>query len=86
MRWNGAMGNFTEITQESRLLGRPLATGDVVKATIVGNTIRAYINGMEVGRAVDSTFSSGQPGISFFIRPGGHQRLLGLTHYTVTSP
>jgi hypothetical protein len=87
VRWNGAMGDFTVLPiLNERSLGRPLATGDVIKGSIVGNTIRVYINGNEMGRAVDSTFSTGQPGISFFIRPGGHQRLLGLTSYTATSP
>ena len=66
-------------------MGRPLVTGDVIKATIVGNVISAYINGALLARATDSTFSSGQPGISFFIRPGGSPAMLGITSYAVTS-
>lgn len=87
MRWNGRPGDFTELpVANARSLGRPLMTGDIIRGTINGNTIRIYINGVEMGRAVDSTFSTGQPGIGFFIRPRGHQRLLGLSSYTVTSP
>jgi hypothetical protein len=87
VRWNGAIGDYTYLSVlDARGLGRPLATGDVIKATIAGNTIRVYINGTEMGRAVDSALATGQPGISFFIRPGGYNRLLGLTSYSVTSP
>ena len=87
VRWNGDFESFTPLQVfDSRGLGRDLVTGDVIKASIVGNEIRAYINGVQMGRAVDSTFAAGQPGIAFFIRPGGYQRLLGLTSYTVASP
>jgi hypothetical protein len=39
-----------------------------VKATIVGNVITTYINGIQVGRATDSTYATGQPGIGFFLQ------------------
>jgi hypothetical protein len=87
MRWNGAMGDFTGLQHtEENYLGRHLQTGDVIKATIVGNVISAYINGQLMARAVDSAITSGQPGIGFFIRPGGSQRLLGLSSFTASSP
>jgi hypothetical protein len=88
MRWNGAIGNFTQLQstgQGTGSLGRPLVSGDVVKASIVGNVISAYINGVLIGQAIDSTFTSGRPGISFFIRPGGSPLLLGLSSYTLTT-
>ena len=88
MRWNGGIGNFTPLQgtgQGTGSLGRPLVSGDVVKATIVGNVISAYINGILIGQAIDSTFTSGRPGISFFIRPGGSPLLLGLSSYTLTT-
>jgi hypothetical protein len=85
-RWNGAMGDFSILSVlDERNLGRQLVTGDVIKASMIGNTIRVYINGTEMGHAIDSTFSTGQPGIGFFIRPDGSQRLLGLTSYSVMS-
>ena len=73
------------VPSESRSLGRPLVTGDVIKASMIGNVISLYINGTLMARATDSRFTSGQPGIAFFIRPGGSNRLLGLTSVTATS-
>jgi hypothetical protein len=43
----------------------------VVKATIVGNVITVYKNGIQVAQAADSTYSSGSPGIGFFHFAGG---------------
>jgi hypothetical protein len=87
MRWNGPQGDFshTQLVQ-SGYLGRQLVTGDVLKATIVGNTITMYVNGMLLAKSIDSTFSHGQPGIGFFVRPTGSPKLLGLTSYSATSP
>ncbi|MGD0122956.1 MAG: hypothetical protein ABSC46_10400 [Candidatus Limnocylindrales bacterium] len=39
--------------------------GDVVEATIVGNVIRSYVNGVEVLSATDDVYKSGNPGIGF---------------------
>jgi hypothetical protein len=87
VRWNGSFGDVTFLPiSDYRALGRPLVTRDVVKATIVGNTIRLYINGQQLAWTVDSAIASGQPEISFFIRPGGSQRLLGLTSFSASSP
>jgi len=86
VRWNGAFGDFTVLpTSDVGRLGRELVSGDVIKATIVGNVISAYINGVLIAQAIDSTFVSGQPGIGFFTRPGGNSAHLGLTSYTVSS-
>jgi chitodextrinase len=87
VRWNGRIGDVEPLRlTEEGYFGRPLVTGDVIKATIVGNVIRIYINGVQMGKAVDSTFTTGQPGISFFIRPDGSPQLLGLGRVTATSP
>ncbi len=86
VRWNGEIGQFTvQATTGSDSIGRPLRSGDVVKASIVGSVITTYVNGVEYARASDSAIKTGRPGISFFIRPGGSQKLLGLTSYTVTT-
>jgi hypothetical protein len=90
VRWNGPIGNFTPLHLTGAgqgSLGRDLMTGDVIKATITGNTIRSYINGVLMVEAIDSTYSSGQPGISFFTRPLGvnDNQNFGLSSYTVTS-
>jgi hypothetical protein len=86
VRWNGPFGSFTNLPlSQSGYWGRPLVSGDVVKATIIGNVITTYINGVLMAKATDSTFKTGQPGMGFFIRPGYGQAGLGLTSYTVTS-
>jgi hypothetical protein len=87
VRWNGPLNSWTSLTVTGGAgnLGRKLESGDVVKGTIVGNLISIYINGVLMGRATDSTFTSGQPGIGFFIRQGGNNTNLGLTSYTVSS-
>jgi hypothetical protein len=40
-------------------------TGDVVKATIVGNEIKTYKNGVLMGTAKDNTYIHGNPGFGF---------------------
>ena len=86
MRWNGAMGDFTALPSVpgagTGSYGRALISGDIVKASIVGNVISTYINGTLIAQAIDSTFTNGLPGISFFIRPGGSPLLLGLSSYS----
>jgi hypothetical protein len=45
-----------------------IQTGDVVKATIDENgVIIGYVNGVEVIRATDKTYPSGNPGIGFWL-------------------
>ena len=86
VRWNGAFGDFTPLaTTGSGSVGRELVTGDKIKASIVGNVISTYVNSVLVARATDSTFTTGKPGISFFVRPGGNPALLGLSSYSVTT-
>ena len=46
VRWNGALGNFTYVS--SGITGPGLNDGDTVMATIVGNVITGYINGVQV--------------------------------------
>lgn len=87
VRWNGVKGDFTVIPLSGAShLGREFDTGDTIKATIVGDVISLYVNNNLIGTASDSTYSSGQPGISFFTRPGGDSANFGLTSYTVSSP
>lgn len=66
VRWNGPLGDFTYLIQ-ARGAQYGVADGDVVKATIVGNAITAYINGVQMLRATDDTYASGSPGIGFFL-------------------
>jgi len=66
VRWNGPLGDFTYLnTAEGSHYG--VTNGDVVKATIVGNVITAYINGVQVLQATDNTYKDGSPGMGFYI-------------------
>jgi hypothetical protein len=86
VRWNGPFANFSVLSGSGRgTLGRRLVTGDVIKGTVVGNTITAYINGVQIYRATDSMWTSGQPGIGFFKRTAGLNSDLAITSYTATS-
>jgi hypothetical protein len=82
VRWNGPLGNFTYV---NTLTGGPgLHDGDVVKATIVGSAITAYINGTMVIQGTDSTYTSGNPGVGFFLQPAatGVNSDYGFTNFT----
>ena len=52
VRWNGPLGSFTYVNSA---VGPGIRDGDVVKATMIGSTITAYINGAQVVQATDST-------------------------------
>ena len=39
--------------------------GDLIEATIEGNVLKGFINGVEMISAVDDTYASGAPGIGF---------------------
>ena len=62
VKWNGALADFTYLT---RLNGPQYAvkTGDVIKATMVGNLITAFKNGVAMAQVTDSTFAQGNPGM-----------------------
>ena len=64
VRWNGPVGDFAPVQTAA---GPGLFDGDIVKATIVGNVITAYINGLQVVQGTDSTFANGNPGMGFYV-------------------
>jgi hypothetical protein len=64
VRWNGPLNNFTYVNDRN---GPGLHDGDVVKATISGSTITVYVNGAQVLQGTDSTYTSGSPGMGFFL-------------------
>jgi len=69
VRWNGKLGDFTYLKRyDGAQYG--VKDGDVVKATIVGNVITAYLNGVQVGTATDSTYTTGSPGMGFNLETG----------------
>ena len=67
VRWNGPLGDFTYLADEKGVKCG-VSHGDTVRATIIGNVITAYINDVPIARAIDSTYSSGNPGMGFFIQ------------------
>jgi hypothetical protein len=64
VRWNGPIGDFTSL---ARKVGTEFGVkdGDVVEASIEGDLIRGFINGVEVITATDDVFSEGAPGVGF---------------------
>ena len=64
VRWNGAQADFTGIqTFNGPQFG--VTNGDTVSATIVGNVITTFKNGVQQGQVTDSTFTNGSPGMGF---------------------
>jgi hypothetical protein len=89
VRWNGPVGDFTYLVNTSGAQ-YGVTEGDVVKATIVGNVITAYLNGVEVGTASDATYATGSPGMGMNLETGdasciGTNGDYGFTHYTATA-
>ena len=54
VRWNGPLGDFTYVNYITNYPG--IADGDVISATVNGNLIIGYVNGVEVIRGTDSHF------------------------------
>ena len=66
VRWDGPLGKFTYLA-DMRGTNYGLNNGDIVRASIVGNVITVYINGVEKARVTDDTFKTGNPGIGEFL-------------------
>jgi hypothetical protein len=81
VRWNGGLADFTLLADgQGKQYG--VKTGDVIKATIVGNEIRAYKNGVLMGTAKDSTYSDGTPGFGLDEGKNGDY---GISSFTATA-
>jgi hypothetical protein len=88
VRWNGALGDFTYLFNQSGAQ-YGVKTGDVVSARIVGSVITAYKNGVQMGQANDGTFATGAPGMGFNLESApagcaGTNSNYGYTSYTAT--
>ncbi len=84
VRWNGPLGDFTYLNR-ARGAHCGVADGDVVKATIVGKVITAYINGVQVLQASDDTYATGSPGIGFYLEgASGMNADYGFTSFTAS--
>lgn len=81
VRWNGPIGSFQVLNQNATTANN----GDVLKVSIVGSVISAYVNGALVVTATDSTHSTGNPGIGFFKRTAGLNSAYGFSNFSATS-
>jgi hypothetical protein len=81
VRWNGPLGSWTSLQHNSGSQ-YGVSDGDVIKATVVGNLIVGYVNGVEKVRAVDKVFSSGSPGVGFNYGVHGTFKDFGLKDFT----
>jgi hypothetical protein len=64
VRWNGKIGDFTSL---AKLTGPRYGVedGDVIEASIAGDVIKGYVNGVEMISATDDVFGRGSPGVGF---------------------
>jgi hypothetical protein len=84
VRWNGPLGDFTYLRAKTGS-GFGVANGDVVKATIIGGVITAYINAVQVLQAKDNSYASGSPGMGFYLEGAtGVNTDCGFTSFTAT--
>lgn len=82
VRWNGPEGDFTDLNGVG---GIGVKNGDVVEATIDANgDIDAYINGVLVLSANDTTYASGAPGIGFDGGCDNTYSAFGFTSFSAT--
>jgi hypothetical protein len=64
VRWNGKVGDWTSLKKHTGAQ-YGVKDGDLVEATISGNVIKGYINGVEVISATDHAYKEGNPGMGF---------------------
>ncbi|MDR3692863.1 MAG: hypothetical protein P4L46_26015 [Fimbriimonas sp.] len=82
VRWNGPLGKFTYLNAAGGA-SFGVSNGDVVKATVVGHVITAFINGKQVLQATDPTYATGNPGIGLYLAgPSGLNRDYGFTRFS----
>ncbi len=82
--WNGLLNDYTDLAITT---GPGLSDGDVVSASIVGNTITAWINGVQVLQAKDTQnrFTKGSPGMGFYYQgSAGSDSDFGFTTLTAS--
>lgn len=65
-RWDGILGAWMML-KEMKGSEYGVGDGDVVKAGIAGDTITVYLNGKEIVKARDYLFTSGNPGMGFYL-------------------
>lgn len=84
VRWEGPLGKFTYLA-DLRGTNYGLKHGDLLKASIVGNLITVYINGVEKARVTDDTHKSGNPGLGLFLQADGSRGIGSNTNFGFAS-
>lgn len=72
IKWNGTFGSFTPLTDDSfstGTIGRNFTSGDIVTALVQGTRFTQYVNGVKMFSCIDTSYTTGQPGIGAFARP-----------------
>jgi hypothetical protein len=82
-RWEGPLAKFSYASQ---LKGAEygVADGDTIKASIIGNEIKVYKNGVLLVSVKDDTFKTGNPGIGFNYGCEGTYGDFGLLSFMAT--
>ena len=83
VRWEGGFGSFTELKKANGVTAPQ--TGDVFKASIVGSLIIVSMNNVEIIRASDTTWPTGNPGMGFYIESTTNNQGFGFSSFTATS-
>lgn len=83
VRWDGALGDFTYLSSKNGSQ-YGVTNGDVVKASISGNAITVYINGVLVDSVTDGTYATGNPGMGFDYGCGTTYEDFGFTKFTAS--
>ncbi len=84
VRWNGKLGDWTSLKKHTGAK-YGVKDGDVVEATVVGNLIKGFVNGVEVISATDNNFREGSPGMGFNFGVGETNGDFGFSYYKVDS-
>ena len=84
VRWNGPLASWTLLDSRGGS-AYGIKTGDIVKATITGNVITAYINNVQVLQVTDGTYTTGNPGVGFYLQNAtGKNGDYGFSSFTAT--
>jgi hypothetical protein len=83
IKWNGPLADFVYLDiKYGAQYG--VTTGDIVKASIIGNKIEVYINNVLVTSGVDNSFATGNPGLGFNFGCGGTYSDFGFSKFKAT--
>ena len=84
VRWNGALNNFTLL--DARTGPATIKDGDVFKATIdQSGVISVYVNNSLIFTVTDTTYTTGDPGMGFYISNGGANSNFGFSQFTASA-